>query len=112
MGSVASVFCVSRWGRGDQRQGARHYRNRLGVAIAARTYKAARGLLNSPAAPRLQQRACGRNGWSGTGTKSRASDVLYIKPSNFHCEHHAQATLKALAKHSKLGRDHVPTGRW
>jgi transaldolase len=46
--SVASVF-VSRWDVGVQGQGCRaELRNRLGIAIAMRIYKAYRDLLDSP----------------------------------------------------------------
>ena len=53
VGSVASVF-VSRWDGAIMGKVPDALRNRLGIAIAARTYKAARGLLSSPSlAPRL-----------------------------------------------------------
>src|SRR5881409_2028319 len=47
IGSVASVF-VSRWDGAVMGKVPDVLRNRLGIAIAARTYKAARGLLSSP----------------------------------------------------------------
>ena len=57
-------------------------RNKLGIAIAKRTYKAYRELLASP----RWQRAFNSGArpqrllWASTGTKDpKASDVLYIK---------------------------------
>ena len=46
-GSVASVF-ISRWDGAAMSKVPEQLRNRLGIAIADRTYKAARGLLSSP----------------------------------------------------------------
>src|SRR3954447_22707405 len=47
VGSVASVF-VSRWDAAVQDNVPANLRNQLGIAIAMRTYKAARDLLTSP----------------------------------------------------------------
>jgi len=47
VGSVASVF-ISRWDGAVMGKVPEALRNRLGIAVAGRTYKAARDLLNSP----------------------------------------------------------------
>ena len=58
--------------------------NQLGIAIAKRTYKAARDLLGSPRWPRIYNLGARpqRLLWASTGTKDpKASDILYIKAS-------------------------------
>ena len=90
-------------------------RNRLGIAIAARTYKAARGLLSSPRWHRVYSSGAWpqRLVWASTGTKDPlASDVLYIKTlaAPFTVNTMPEGTLKALAKHSKLGEIMAPDG--
>jgi transaldolase len=79
--SVASLF-VSRWDVAVQGKVPPGLRNRLGIAIAKRTYKAYRELLASPrwrklaAAGARPQRLL----WASTGTKDPdASDTLYIE---------------------------------
>jgi transaldolase len=78
--SVASLF-VSRWDVAVKDQVAPPYRNRLGIAIAGRTYKAYRDLL---ASPRWQKLAAAgahpqRLLWASTGTKDPAAqDTLYV----------------------------------
>jgi transaldolase len=81
VGSVASVF-ISRWDKAVQDKVPAALRGRLGIAIAGRTYRAYRELLNSPrsrdlaAAGARPQRLL----WASTGTKDpQASDVLYIE---------------------------------
>jgi transaldolase len=83
-------------------------RNQLGIAIAMRTYKAARDLLTSPqwqntynAGARPQRLL-----WASTGTKDpSASDILYIKSlaAPFTVNTMPEGTLTALAKHDQLG---------
>ena len=79
--SVASLF-VSRWDKAVSERVPEELRNRLGIAIAARTYRAYRELLASPrwrklaAAGARSQRLL----WASTGTKDpKASDTLYIE---------------------------------
>ena len=79
--SVASIF-VSRWDVAVKDAVPLALRNRLGIAIAKRTYKAYRELLVSPrwrklaAAGARPQRLL----WASTGSKdSRVSDTLYIE---------------------------------
>jgi len=81
VGSVASIF-VSRWDVAVNDKVPGQLRNRLGIAIAQRTYKAYRELLTSP---RWQKLVAGgarpqRLLWASTGTKDPgASDTLYIE---------------------------------
>ena len=81
VGSVASIF-VSRWDVAVKDKVQAQFRNRLGIAIAMRTYKAYRDLL---ASPRWQKLAAAgaqpqRLLWASTGTKDpAASDVLYVQ---------------------------------
>jgi transaldolase len=79
--SVASMF-ISRWDKAVIGKVPKELQNRLGIAIAKRTYKAYRDLLISPRwlkafeAGAQPQRLL----WASTGTKDpAASDVLYVK---------------------------------
>ena len=81
VGSVASIF-VSRWDAAVKGKVPDSLSDKLGIAIAERTYKAYRELLGSPRWQRTfsfgarPQRLL----WASTGTKDpKASDVLYIK---------------------------------
>jgi transaldolase len=81
VGSVASIF-VSRWDVAvkDKVPGKLH--NRLGIAIANRTYKAYRELLASPRWRKLAASGARpqRLLWASTGTKDpEASDTLYVE---------------------------------
>jgi transaldolase len=105
--SVASVF-VSRWDAAVSAKVPEALHNRLGIAIAMRTYKAARGLLGSPRWQRIYNAGARpqRLLWASTGTKDpAASDVLYIKAlaAPFTVNTMPEATLKALAEHHELG---------
>jgi transaldolase len=105
--SVASVF-ISRWDAAVTRKVPVALRNLLGIAIAKRTYKAARALLSSPRWHRIYNAGARpqRLLWASTGTKDpQASDVLYIKSlaAPFTVNTMPEATLKALARHKELG---------
>lgn len=79
--SVASVF-VSRWDVAVKDKVQDALRNRLGIAIAMRTYKAYRELLASPRWQALAARGAGpqRLLWGSTGTKDpTAPDGLYVE---------------------------------
>ncbi len=107
VGSVASVF-VSRWDGAVAGKVPEALRNRLGIAVAGRTYKAARSLLTSPRWQRVYSSGAWpqRLLWASTGTKDpQASDVLYIKAlaAPFTVNTMPEGTLKALAGHSELG---------
>jgi len=83
-------------------------RNRLGIAIAMRTYKAYRALLAFPRWQRVFNSGARpqRLLWASTGTKDpKASDVLYIKAlaAPFTVNTMPEGTLKALADHGELG---------
>lgn len=107
VGSVASLF-VSRWDVAVSGKVPAALNNRLGIAIANRTYKAYRELLGSS----RWQRACNAGArpqrllWASTGTKDpKAEDVLYVKAlaAPFTVNTMPETTLKALADHGELG---------
>ncbi len=106
VGSVASVF-VSRWDSAvTGLPPALH--NRLGIAIAKRTYKAARALLGSPRWLRAYNLGARpqRLLWASTGTKDpRASDVLYVNAlaAPLTVNTMPERTLQALAGSSEIG---------
>jgi transaldolase len=107
VGSVASVF-ISRWDTAVASKTPEKLHNQLGIAIAKRTYKAARALLGSPRWVRLYNLGARpqRPLWASTGTKDpKASDILYIKSlaAPFTVNTMPEGTLKALATHTELG---------
>ena len=106
VGSVASIF-VSRWDAAVKDKVPRQLRNRLGIAIAKRAYKAYRELLASPRWRKLvvagarSQRLL----WASTGTKDPdAPDTLYIEalaaPDTINTI--PDKTLHAFADHGEL----------
>jgi transaldolase len=105
--SVASLF-VSRWDAAVASQVPEALRNRLGVAIAMRTYRAYRGLLGSPRWQRVYNLG-GRPQrllWASTGTKDpQAPDTLYVRSlaAPFTVNTMPEGTLKALAAHGEVG---------
>ncbi|GMW05272.1 MAG: transaldolase [Gammaproteobacteria bacterium] len=79
--SVASLF-VSRWDRAVSATVPRELRNRLGIAIAGRTYRAYRELLASARWRRLAAAGASpqRLLWASTGTKDPdAAPTLYVE---------------------------------
>jgi transaldolase len=104
--SVASLF-VSRWDVAANDKLAPEQRNRLGIAIARRTYRAYRELL---AAPRWQRLAAAgahpqRLLWASTGVKDpSARDTLYLEalaaPDTVNTV--PEKTLKAFAEHGQV----------
>jgi len=109
--SVASLF-VSRWDVAVKGVVPQELRNRLGIAVAKRTYKAYRGLLASPRWRRLAAAGARtqRLLWASTGTKDpAASDTLYIEtlaaPDTINTT--PDRTLLAFAEHGQL-RDVMP----
>jgi len=105
--SVASVF-VSRWDAAIKGKAPRELNHKLGIAIAMRTYKAARELLSSPRWHRIYNAGAypQRLLWASTGTKdAAASDVLYVKAlaAPFTVNTMPESTLKALANRKALG---------
>lgn len=104
--SVASVF-VSRWDGAVAGKLPAALNNRLGIAVAQRTYKVYRDLLSSPRWERIYNAGARpqRLLWASTGTKDpKASDVLYIKAlaAPFTVNTMPEGTLKALADHGDL----------
>lgn len=107
VGSVASVF-ISRWDAAVSGKVPRQLNNKLGIAIAMRTYKAARNFLTSPRWHRIYNAGAfpQRLLWASTGTKDpTASDVLYVKSlaAPFTVNTMPEATLRALANQHELG---------
>jgi transaldolase len=114
VGSVASVF-VSRWDAAIEDNVPRPLRNQLGIAVAKRTYRSARALLSSPRWQRIYNAGARpqRLLWASTGTKDpSASDILYVESlaAPFTVNTMPEATLIALAKHSKLSSILSPDG--
>jgi transaldolase len=105
--SVASVF-ISRWDKAVGSKLPAELHNQLGIAVAKRTYKAYRDLLNSDRWQRLTNAGARpqRLLFASTGTKDpEASDVLYVKtlaaPNTVNTM--PEATLLAFASHGDLG---------
>src|SRR5947199_10087978 len=108
VGSVASVF-ISRWDAAIASKVPAALNNKLGIAVAKRTYKAYRDLLGSPRWQRIYNAGARpqRLLWASTGTKDpKASDVLYIKAlaAPFTVNTMPEGTLKALADHGEIGQ--------
>lgn len=104
--SVASIF-VSRWDVAVEDKVSAGLRNRLGIAIAMRTYKAYRDLLTSPRWQKLAGAGARpqRLLWASTGTKDPAApDVLYVDalaaPDTINTM--PEKTLLAFADHGKV----------
>jgi transaldolase len=105
--SVASVF-ISRWDVAVTGKAPERLRDQLGIAIAKRTYKAYRGLLDSPRSQRALNAGARsqRLLWASTGTKDpNASDILYVKAlaAPFTIDTIPERTLKAFADHGEVG---------
>ena len=114
VGSVASIF-ISRWDSAVMNRVPHLLRDKLGIAVAMRTYAAYRQFLASPRWQRALN--CGarpqRLLWASTGTKDpKASDVLYVKAlaAPFTVNTMPEGTLKALADHGELADALPPDG--
>lgn len=108
VGSVASVF-VSRWDGAVMGKTPDEFRDKLGIAMAERTYKAYRDLLDSDRWMRLANYGARpqRVLWASTGTKDpQASDHLYIRalasPNTVNTM--PEGTLLKFGEHGTLGR--------
>ncbi len=104
--SVASVF-ISRWDVAAAGKVPAMLANKLGIAVAQRTYKAYRDLLGSPRWQRIYNTGARpqRLLWASTGTKDpKVSDVLYVKAlaAPFTVNTMPEGTLKALADHGEI----------
>jgi transaldolase len=105
--SVASVF-ISRWDKAVMDKTPHELRDQLGIAVAKRTYRAYRGLLDSNRFQRLANAGARaqRLLWASTGVKDpEASDILYITslaaPNTVNTM--PEATLLAFANHGEIG---------
>ncbi len=107
IGSVASIF-VSRWDVAVKDKVQGEFRNnRLGIAIAMRTYKAYRDLLASKRWQKLVASGARpqRLLWASTGTKDpAASDTLYVEAlaAPDTVDTIPEKTLLAFAWHGKV----------
>ena len=112
--SVASLF-VSRWDVAISGKVPAELANRLGIAVAQRTYRAYLELLTSP---RFQRAAnagarAQRLLWASTGTKDpKAPDILYVKAlaAPFTVNTMPEGTLKAFAQHGEVAGMLAPDG--
>jgi transaldolase len=98
--SVASVF-VSRWDSAVASKVPAGLKNKLGIAVAQRTYQAASALLSSPRWQRLYNFGARpqRLLWASTGTKDpNVSNVLYARAlaAPYTVDTMPEATLNAL----------------
>jgi transaldolase len=112
--SVASLF-VSRWDVATSGTMPAELANRLGIAVAQRTYRAYLELLVSPRFLRIANAGARpqRLLWASTGTKDpKASDILYVKAlaAPFTINTMPEDTLKAFAKHGETGAMLAPDG--
>ena len=88
--SVASLF-VSRWDSAVKDRAAAAFHNRLGIAIAMRTYRSYRELLASERWKKLAAAGARpqRLLWASTGTKDPAApDTLYVEAPRRAGHHH------------------------
>jgi transaldolase len=105
--SVASLF-ISRWDVAVAGKVPNELTNRLGIAVARRSYKAYREFL---ASARFQRAAnagarAQRLLWASTGTKDpKASDILYVKTlaAPFTVNTMPEQTLHAFGDHGETG---------
>ena len=104
--SVASLF-VGRWDKAIADKVPAELRNKLGIAVGQRTYRAYRELLASDRWKKLAAAGARpqRLLWASTGTKDpNASDTLYIRalaaPDTINTI--PEKTLKAFADHGKV----------
>ncbi|MCX8070882.1 MAG: transaldolase [Candidatus Binatia bacterium] len=113
--SVASLF-VSRWDKAVLGKVPERLRNRLGYAVALKTYRAYNELLASERWQRLAAEGARPQKllWASTGTKDpAASDVLYIEalaaPNTINTM--PEETLLAFVDHGRVGEPLPVDGR-
>lgn len=104
--SVASLF-ISRWDVAVAERVPVEMHDLLGIAVAKKTYKAYRELIDSPRFGRLANAGARpqRLVWASTGTKDpAASDVLYLKAlqAPFTINTMPEATLLDFADHGAI----------
>jgi transaldolase len=112
--SVASIF-VSRWDRAVAGKIPPELHSQLGIAMAKRTYRAYRDILDSDRWQRLANAGARpqRLLFASTGTKDPAdSDILYIRalaaPQTVNTM--PESTLLAFASHGEVGPPLSPDG--
>ncbi len=104
--SVASVF-ISRWDVAVKDKVSSTLRDKLGIAVAGKTYQAYLDQLASPSLQKLLNSGARaqRLLWASTGTKSPdVSDILYVNAlaSPYTVNTMPEGTLKAFGEHGKL----------
>ena len=99
---------ISRWDAAVSKTVPEDLRDKLGIAIAGRIYKAYGDLLATPRWQAIVNAGSIRSGllWASTGTKDpEASDMLYMKalaaPNTVNTM--PEGTLKAFGDHGELG---------
>lgn len=107
VGSVASLF-VSRWDGAVADKVTADMKNRLGIAMAKRTYRASLEMMSSPRWQRVIKAGARpqRLLFASTGTKDpMASDILYVNalPAPDTVNTMPESTLLALAGYDKIG---------
>jgi len=112
--SVASIF-ISRWDKATMDTAPAGLRDRLGIAVAERTYKVYREVLNSERMVRAMNFGARpqRLLWASTGTKDpEASDILYIRRlvAPYTINTMPEKTLLAFAEHGAQGESLPPDG--
>jgi transaldolase len=112
--SVASVF-ISRWDKAVQDQVPGSLRNRLGLAVAGRTYRTYCEQRESARVRRVQAQGARlqRLLWASTGTKDPAApDTFYVEglvaPDTINTM--PEATLLAFGHHGRVGARMPPDG--
>jgi transaldolase len=99
---------ISRWDVAVANKVPEALKNRLGIAVSGRIYKAYLEMLSSHQSQRMLNAGARdqRLLWASTGTKDpKASDTLYIKAlaTPFTVNTMPEGTLKAFADHGELG---------
>jgi transaldolase len=114
VGSVASLF-ISRWDKAVMGKVPEDLRDKLGIAVAKRTYRAYRDLLNSDRWQRLEGLGARpqRLLWASTSTKDPAApDILYVEalaaPNTVNTM--PDETLLAFGDHGQLEGVLAPDG--
>jgi transaldolase len=114
VGSVASLF-ISRWDKAVMGKVPEDLRDKLGIAVAKRTYRAYRDLLNSDRWQRLEGLGARpqRLLWASTSTKDPAApDILYVEalaaPNTVNTM--PDETLLAFGDHGQLKGVLAPDG--
>jgi len=112
--SVASLF-ISRWDGAVKDKVPEALKNRLGVAIGQRAYKAYCDLMAAPRWQRIFNAGARpqRLLMASTGTKDpKAADILYVKElaAPLTVDTMPEGTLKAFADHGEVGAPISPNG--